>query len=102
MGTKQLVEAVGFAKLLGYPSGSTIFGGAQDDYMYCCPDNMERDVCCYMAKNVGFLKLEAMLSAMSDEDFYGGLDYTHIKVIFLIFMFSFGLLGRKNLSFISS
>jgi hypothetical protein len=47
--------------------------------------------CRYMADNVGFLKLEAMLSTMSDEEFSDYLAYTHLKVIFISF-FSFGWL----------
>jgi hypothetical protein len=62
MGAKQLGEAVGFAEQLGYSSGSTIFWGRQDDYLYCYPDNMEIEVCHYMVDNVGFLKLEAKLN----------------------------------------
>jgi hypothetical protein len=69
MGAKQLVKAIGFTEHLGYPSGSTTFGDDQDDYLYC-PNNREIDVCRYMADNIGFLKLEAMLSTMSDEDFF--------------------------------
>jgi hypothetical protein len=64
-----------------------IFGGSQDDYLYCCPDNIEIDVFRYMANNVGFPKLEAMLSTMFDEDFSDYLDYTHLKVILLSFAF---------------
>jgi hypothetical protein len=44
MDVKQLAEAVGFVKQLGYPLGSTIFKGGQDDYLYCCPNNKETDV----------------------------------------------------------
>jgi hypothetical protein len=33
MGTKQLAEAIDFTKQLGYPSGSTIFGGGANDYL---------------------------------------------------------------------
>jgi hypothetical protein len=65
-----MVEAVGFAEQMGYPTGSTIFGGEQDDYLYCCPNNMETEVCHYMTVNVGFPKLEAMLSTMSNEEFF--------------------------------
>jgi hypothetical protein len=95
-GAKQLAEAVGFAEQLGYPSGSMIFGGEQDDYLYCCPDNMETDVCRYMVDNVGFPKLEGMLSTMSDEDFSDCFAYTHLKVILLTFVFSFRLLCQKT------
>lgn len=69
MGEKQLVKAIGFAGHLGYPSGSTTFVDDQDDYLYC-PNNREIDVCRYMADNISFLKLEAMLSTMCDEDFF--------------------------------
>lgn len=81
MGAKQLAEATGFAEQLGYPSGSIIFRGGQDDYLYFFPDSMEIDVCRYMADNVGFPKLEAILSTMSYEDFSDCLAYTHLEVI---------------------
>jgi hypothetical protein len=42
---------------------------------------METKVCSYMADNIGFLKLEAMLLTMSSEDFSDCLAYTHLKVI---------------------
>jgi hypothetical protein len=38
-------------------------------------------VCRYKSDNVGFPKLEAMLSTMSDEDFSDCLAYTHLEVI---------------------
>jgi hypothetical protein len=44
MGAKQLAEAIDFVEQLGYPSGSTDFGGGSDDYLYCCLDNMETKV----------------------------------------------------------
>jgi hypothetical protein len=87
MGAKQLAEAIGFAEKLGYHLGSTIFGGGPDDYLYWCLDNMKTEVCRYMSDNIGFLKLEAMLSTMSSEDFSNWLAYTHLKVIFIDFCF---------------
>jgi hypothetical protein len=87
MGVKQLAEDVGFAEQLGYFTWSTIFGAGQDDYLYCCPDNRETYVCRYMADNVAFPKLEAMLSTMSDKNFSDCLAYTHLKVILLTFAF---------------
>ncbi|AQL02945.1 hypothetical protein ZEAMMB73_Zm00001d045666 [Zea mays] len=60
MGAKQLVEVIGFAEQLGYPSGSIIFVGRPDDYLYWCPDNMETEVCRYMTDNIDFPKLETM------------------------------------------
>jgi hypothetical protein len=36
MGAKQLAEVMGFVEQLGYPSGSKIFGGGPDDYLYYC------------------------------------------------------------------
>jgi hypothetical protein len=81
MGVKQLAEAIGYAEQLGYPSGSTIFGGGLDDYLYCCPNNLEMEVCRHMADNIGFLKLEAMLSTMPFEDFLDCLAYMHLNVI---------------------
>jgi hypothetical protein len=40
-----------------------------------------------MADDVGFLKLEAMGSTMSSEDFSDCLAYTHLKVISIGFCF---------------
>jgi hypothetical protein len=70
MCAKQLPEAICYAKQLGCPSRSTIFGGGPNDYLYCCLDNLETKVCHHMVDNIGFSKLEAMLSTMSSEDFY--------------------------------
>jgi hypothetical protein len=69
MGAKQLAEAIGYNEQIGYPSGSTIFRERPDDYLYCCSDNLEKEVCRHMANNIGFPKLEARLSTMSSEDF---------------------------------
>jgi hypothetical protein len=69
MTAKHVVEALGFAKQLGYPSGSTIFRGGLDTYLYWCMISLETDVCYYMAENVGFPKLEVVLSTMPFEDF---------------------------------
>jgi hypothetical protein len=55
MGTKQLAKAIGFAEQLGYPSRTTIFGGGPNDYLYCCPDNMETEVCHQNKKTLGML-----------------------------------------------
>jgi hypothetical protein len=87
MAAKQLAEGIGFAEQLGYTSKSTIFGGGLDDYLYCCPDNMETKVCRYMANNIGFPKLEAMLSTTSSQDFSDCLAYTHLKVTSIDFCF---------------
>jgi hypothetical protein len=48
---------------------------------------METKVCRYMADNVGFRKLEAMLSTMYNEDFSDCLPYTHLKVTYIGFCF---------------
>jgi hypothetical protein len=48
---------------------------------------MEIEVCHYMVDNVGFPKLEAMLSTMSNEEFSDCLAYTHLKVICISFCF---------------
>lgn len=79
-----MAKALGFAE--GYPSGSTIFEGRLDDYLYCCADSRETKVCRYMADNIDFPKLEAMLSTMPFEDFSDCLAYTHLKVKFIVFL----------------
>jgi hypothetical protein len=35
MTAKEIVEALWFTEQLGYPSGSMIFGGGPNDYLYC-------------------------------------------------------------------
>jgi hypothetical protein len=55
-----------------------------------------RDQCCYMADNIGFMNLEAMLSTMSFEDFSDRLAYTHLKVIVIDFLLYFVLNCFKN------
>lgn len=82
MGTKLMAEALGFDEQLGYPSGSTIIRGGPDDYFYCCPDSRETEVCRYMADNIGFPKLKAMLSMLPFDEFSYCLAYTHLKVKF--------------------
>jgi hypothetical protein len=97
MGAKQLAKAISFAKQLGYPSRSTIVWGGPDNYLYCCPDNMETEVCRYMTDNIGFTKLEAMLSTMSSQDFYDCLAYTHLKVTSVDFTFKLCIRLIQNL-----
>jgi hypothetical protein len=43
---------------------------------------MEIEACCYMADNICFPKLEAMLSTMSSKDFSNYLANMHLKVTF--------------------
>jgi hypothetical protein len=42
---------------------------------------METKVCRYMEYNIGFPKLESVLSAMSSKDFSDCMAYTHLKAI---------------------
>jgi hypothetical protein len=50
------------------------------DFLYCLPDNKEISVCREMAKNMGFPKLEADLTAMSKDDLADSLAYNNLKV----------------------
>ena len=81
-----VASAIGYAEQLGYPSRSNIFRGGPDHYIYCYPDNLEIEVCRHMEDNIGFLKLEAMLSTMSSKDFSDCLAYTHLKVTYINFV----------------
>jgi hypothetical protein len=72
---------------LGTLQGPSIFGGGPDDYLYYCLDNMETKVCYYMADNIGFPKIESMLSTMSSENFSDYLAYKHLMVISIDFFF---------------
>jgi hypothetical protein len=86
MGAKQLAEGIDYGEQLGYPLRSNIFRGGSDHYLYCYPDNLEIEVCRHMEDNIGFLKLEAMLSTMSSKDFLDCLAYTHLKVTSINFV----------------
>jgi hypothetical protein len=52
----------------------------EDDFLYCLPDNKEISVCREMARNIGFLKLEVGLSAMSKDGLADSLAYNSLKV----------------------
>jgi hypothetical protein len=55
-------------------------GTDEDDFLYCLPDNKEISVYREMAKNMGFLKLEDGLSALSKDDLADSLAYNSMKV----------------------
>jgi hypothetical protein len=82
----QIAEAMQYAKDLKYPPGSLVFNGTDEgDFLYCLPDNKQISVCREMAKNIGFLKLEGGLSAMSKDELADSLAYNSLKVyIFLL------------------
>jgi hypothetical protein len=75
------VEAKQYARELKYPKRTLVYNGTdEDDFLYCLPDNKEISVCQEMAKNIGFPKLEAGLSAMSKDDLADSLAYNSLKV----------------------
>jgi hypothetical protein len=58
-----------------------VFNGTdEDDFLYCLSDNKEISDYREMAKNMGFLKLEPGLSAMSKDDLADNLAYNSLKV----------------------
>jgi hypothetical protein len=78
---EEIVEAKHYARELKYPKGALVYNGTdEDDFLYCLPDNKEISVCREMAKNIGFLKLEAGFSAMSKDDLIDILAYNSLKV----------------------
>jgi hypothetical protein len=78
---EEIVEAKHYAQELKYPKGALVYNGTdEDDFLYCLPDNKEISVCREMAKNMGFSKLEAGLSAMSKDDLADSLAYNSLKV----------------------
>jgi hypothetical protein len=57
---EEVMEAKHYAGELKYQKGAFMFNGTdEDDFLYCLPDNKEISVCREMARNMGFLKLEA-------------------------------------------
>jgi chemotaxis protein histidine kinase CheA len=78
---EEIVEAKHYARELKYPKGALVYNGTdKDDFPYFLPDNKEISVCQEMAKNIGFPKLEAGLSAMSKDDLADSLAYNSLKV----------------------
>jgi hypothetical protein len=78
---EQMAEAQHYASDLQYPRGSLVYGGdAEDDLLYCLPDNKEIHVCREMADNVGYPKLELGLSAMTKDQLADSLAYNSLKV----------------------
>jgi hypothetical protein len=56
----------------------------EDDFLYCLLDNKEISVCGKMMRNMGFLKLELGLSAMSKDDLADSLAYNSLKVYIFV------------------
>jgi hypothetical protein len=75
------VEAKHYAQELKYPRGALVYNGTdEDDFLYCLLDNKEISVCRERAKNIGFPKLQAGLSAMLKDDLADNLAYNSLKV----------------------
>jgi hypothetical protein len=78
---EEIAEAKHYAWELKYPKGALVFNDTnKDDFLYCLLGNKEISVCRKMAKNMGFPKLEAGLSAMSKDDLADNLAYNSLKV----------------------
>jgi hypothetical protein len=78
---EEIAEAKHYARELKYPKGALVFNDTdEDDFLYCLSDTKEISVCREMAKNMGFPKLEAGLSAMSKDDLTDSLAYNSLKV----------------------
>jgi hypothetical protein len=78
---EEIAEAKHYARELKYTKGALVYNGTnEDEFLYCLPDNKEISVCLEMAKNIGFLKLEVGLSAMSKDDLADKLAYNSLKV----------------------
>jgi hypothetical protein len=78
---EEIMEAKHYARELKYPKRALVYNGTdEDDFLYCIPDNKKISVYWEMAKNMGFPKLEAGLSAMSKYDLADSLAYNSLKV----------------------
>jgi hypothetical protein len=78
---EEIAKAKHYARELKYPKRALVYNGTnEDDFVYCLSDNKEISVCREMAKNIGFLKLEVGLSAMSKDDLADSLAYNSLKV----------------------
>ena len=61
-----------------------VYGGdEEDDFLYYLPDSKEIHVCQEIMDNIGYLKLELDLSAMSKDQLADSLAYNSLKVCVL-------------------
>jgi hypothetical protein len=92
---EQIAKVQHYAKDLKYPRGSLVYGGNnEDDFLYCLPDRKEINVCREMMDNMGYLKLELGLSAMTKDQLADNLAYNNLKVCIFYFCIFCSLLGR--------
>jgi hypothetical protein len=62
-----------------------VYGGENDDdFLYCLRDGKEINVCREMRDNMGYLKLELGLSAMTKDQLADSLAYNNLKVCILL------------------
>jgi hypothetical protein len=81
---EQVAKVQHYARDLKYPRGSLVYGGSdEDDFLYCLPYNKEIHVCQEIMDNIGYLKLQLGLSAMSKDELADSLAYNSIKVCIL-------------------
>jgi hypothetical protein len=97
---EQIAEVQHYAKDLKYPRGSLVYGGNdEDDFLYCLPDIKEINVCREMMDNIGYLKLELDLSALTKDQLADNLAYNSLKVCIFSFpsllIFVMQVFGRQ-------
>jgi hypothetical protein len=84
---EQIAEVQHYSKDLKYPRGSLVYGGNdEDDFLYCLPDSKEINICREMMDDMGFLKLELGLSAMTKDQLADSLAYNSLKVCIFLFL----------------
>jgi hypothetical protein len=77
----QIAEVQHCAKELKYPQESLVYGrDNEDDFLYCLPNSKEINVCREMMDNMGYPKLELILSAMTKDQPTNSLAYNSLKV----------------------
>jgi hypothetical protein len=76
-----------YTKDLKFLRGSLVYrGNDEDDFLYCLPDSKEINVCREMMDNMGCLKLELGLSAMTKDQLAYSLAYNSLKVCIFLFL----------------
>jgi hypothetical protein len=83
----QIAELQYYTKFLKYPRGSLVYGGSDDDFLYCLPNNKEINVCREMMGKIGYPKLELGLSAMTKDQLADSLAYNSLKVCIFLFLY---------------
>jgi hypothetical protein len=69
-----------FAIVGGYKPGSVLFGGVDEEILWCIPDRAATKIVNTLSNSIGFPKLEQDISNYRRQHITGSLFYSNFKV----------------------